>query len=54
MIEHITELQAIAQSGLAYCKDKFDIERYNRIRALTVDLLAVHSGCAGQKIDFKQ
>jgi hypothetical protein len=31
MITQITELQAVAQSGLAYCKDKFDIERYKRI-----------------------
>ena len=33
------QLQAIAQSGLAYCKDKFDIERYHQIRALAAEMM---------------
>jgi ADP-ribose pyrophosphatase YjhB (NUDIX family) len=33
-------LQAIAQSGLTYCKDKFDIQRYEQIRALAAEIMA--------------
>lgn len=33
-------LQAIAQSGLTYCKDKFDIQRYEQIRALAAEMMA--------------
>jgi len=32
-------LQAIAQSGLAYCKDQFDIERYHQIRAIAAEMM---------------
>ena len=43
MINEITELQAIAQSGLAYCKDVFDIARYKRILEISAKLLALKS-----------
>ncbi|TMW70096.1 NUDIX hydrolase [Alteribacter natronophilus] len=33
------ELQALAQSGLAYSKDEFDIERFERIRAISAEML---------------
>ena len=32
-------LQAIAQSGLAYCKDQFDIERYHQIREIAAEMM---------------
>ncbi|WP_197487558.1 NUDIX hydrolase N-terminal domain-containing protein [Dietzia timorensis] len=32
------ELTAIAESGLAYCDDQFDIERFHRIARLAADL----------------
>ncbi len=38
------ELQAIAQTGLYYCKDNFDIERYNRVREIAVEMLSEKSG----------
>lgn len=31
LLEQARELQALAQTGLAYCKDPFDRERYERI-----------------------
>ena len=37
-------LQAIAQSGLTYCKDKFDIQRYEQIRDIAAEMMA--SGAA--------
>jgi ADP-ribose pyrophosphatase YjhB (NUDIX family) len=62
-------LQAIAQSGLTYCKDKFDVQRYNEIRGIAAemmaagasssdfvriaDLFAQQSGYATPKIDVR-
>jgi ADP-ribose pyrophosphatase YjhB (NUDIX family) len=37
------ELQAIAQTGLAYTKDPFDVERYQRIRILAAQILGMGS-----------
>ena len=39
------ELAAIAQTGIAYSKDPFDIERFQRIHELASDLLRSESGC---------
>jgi len=33
-------LQAISQSGLTYCKDKFDIQRYEELRSITAEMMA--------------
>ena len=33
-------LQAIAQSGLAYCQDKFDVQRYHEISAIAAEIMA--------------
>lgn len=49
-IEQITELQAIAQSGLAYCVDKFDIQRYKRILEIAVELMASYSSYSSEEI----
>ncbi|WP_130860518.1 NUDIX hydrolase [Gracilibacillus phocaeensis] len=37
------ELQALAQSGLAYSQDDYDIERFERIRAISVEMLTQHT-----------
>jgi len=34
------ELQAIAQAGLAYGKDRYDIERFERVREIAAEMLA--------------
>jgi ADP-ribose pyrophosphatase YjhB (NUDIX family) len=39
------ELAAIAQTGLAYSKDPFDIERFQRIHELASELLRCESSC---------
>lgn len=39
-----TRLQALAQSGLAYTKNPFEIERYNAVREIAFEMLAAHSG----------
>lgn len=38
------ELQALAQTGLAYSKDPFDIERFLRIREISAEMLSAKSG----------
>jgi ADP-ribose pyrophosphatase YjhB (NUDIX family) len=37
------ELQAIAQTGLTFGNDRYDLERYQRLRAIAVEMLAVNS-----------
>lgn len=39
------ELQSIAQIGLTFCRDPFDRQRFERIRELSVQVLAQGSGC---------
>ena len=33
-------MQSIAQTGLAYCKDEFDVERYMQIRDISAEMLS--------------
>src|SRR5262245_49515037 len=44
------ELQAIAQTGLAYAQDRFDIQRYERVRELSCELMAQGSELDKAKI----
>lgn len=44
------EIQAIAQTGLAYGKDVYDIERYQALRELSVDILANYTFESKEKI----
>ena len=37
-------LQAIAQTGLTYAKDPFDIERYASIRSVAAEMMAASWG----------
>lgn len=38
------KIQALSQSGLAYCKDVYDIERYEELRALSIEILETYTG----------
>lgn len=44
------ELQAMAQTGLAFSHDPYDLERYQRLRALAVEMLAAGSGTPPARI----
>lgn len=44
------ELQAIAQTGLTFADDRYDIERYQRLRAIAVAMLAAGSGTPAERI----
>lgn len=41
-LEWSRELQAIAQTGLTYARDPFDIERYEQVRDVSARILAAH------------
>jgi ADP-ribose pyrophosphatase YjhB (NUDIX family) len=36
-------MQALAQSGLAYARDSYDVERYEALRALATEVVAAHA-----------
>ena len=40
-LEWAKELQFIAQGGLTYSKDVFDIERFERIREIAAEMLSL-------------
>lgn len=44
------ELQALAQSGLYYGKDKFDIERYQRIRDIAAEMISYKTEISTEKV----
>lgn len=44
------ELQALAQAGLFYSKDIYDIERFQRIREIAADMLSSPSGLPAEKV----
>lgn len=46
----IQELQAIAQNGLRYSQDPFDLERFKRLRAICSQMLAALSEAPPRKI----
>jgi ADP-ribose pyrophosphatase YjhB (NUDIX family) len=39
----VKRLQAIAQEGLTYATDDYDLERYGRLRGIAAEVLAAHS-----------
>ena len=44
------ELQALAQAGLFYSKDVYDIERFHRIREIAAEMLVTPSGLPAEKV----
>lgn len=49
-LEWITELQSIAQAGLEYGEGPYDLERYERIREITAEMLCEKSGLSLERI----
>lgn len=48
-LDWAVELQSIAQSALYYCKDKYDIERFERIREISAEIISNQSEIPLQK-----
>ena len=44
LIDYAIELQSIAQAGLYYGKDRYDLERYRRIRAIAAEIMSDKTG----------
>lgn len=44
------EMQAIAQAGLAYSHDPYDLERFERLRTMAAEMLAQGSGLPLEKV----
>lgn len=44
----VRELQSIAQAGLTYAEDPFDVERYGQVRRIAAEIAA---GCSGGQIE---
>ena len=44
------QLQSIAQAGLTYSKDVFDLERFELIRNISVDILAQYTNMDNKNI----
>ena len=42
-LDWVQRLQAIAQTGLTFAEDPYDIERYQQIRDLAIEIAAAHS-----------
>jgi ADP-ribose pyrophosphatase YjhB (NUDIX family) len=45
------EMQAIAQTGLAFVRDPYDRERYEMLRALASQIMAAQTGEAAERIE---
>jgi len=45
------ELQAIAQTGLAFARDPYDRERYEMLRALASNVMAAHTDSSAERIE---
>lgn len=50
MLESLREIQALAQTGLHYAKDPFDIERYSRLREIGFQLMAQAGGVSPDRV----
>ncbi len=44
------ELHAIAQSGLTYCKNEFDLERYHRLQEMSAEIIIRQSTLSQEEV----
>ncbi len=49
-LEWAIELQSLAQAGLTYGKDVYDIERYERIREISAEILSNYTDLSIDKV----
>ncbi len=50
LVDIAIELQSIAQAGIEYSKDKFDIERFQRIREISAEIMSRKSELSLDKV----
>lgn len=49
-LQWAVELQSIAQAGLTYGRDKFDLERYQRLREISAEMIAHKTEISPEKV----
>lgn len=49
-LQWAVELQALAQAGLTYGRDVYDLERYQRIREISSEMVAFKSGLSDETV----
>jgi len=49
-LEWAKELQMLSQGALAYCKDPYDRERFERIREISVEIMSEHTDIPIEKM----
>ena len=49
-LQWAVELQALAQAGLTYGKDVYDLERYHRIREISAEILTAKTGLSMEQV----
>lgn len=49
-LDWVKQMQAIAQTGLTYAKDVYDIERYETLRQLSVEILSEYTGVSNETL----
>lgn len=50
LLDWAIELQSLAQAGLTYGKDKFDLERYERLRDISAEMIAERADISIEKV----
>lgn len=49
-LQWAVELQSIAQAGLYYCKDQYDIERFQRVREIAAEMIGSKTNISVDKV----
>ena len=49
-LDWAVEIQSLAQAGLAYGQNPFDIERYTRLRAIAAEMVAAQTDLPLEKV----
>lgn len=49
-LEWVVQIQSIAQAGLTFAENQYDIDRYQQLRNLTVEILHVYTEVSHDKI----
>ena len=50
ILSYVKRVQALAQSGLTYCENPYDIERYEELREISFNMLNILSDEPVEKI----
>lgn len=45
-----TEIQSIAQAGLTYSKDKYDLERFEQLKKISAEIISEHTEVEVEKV----